>query len=162
LKTWTEADDERLADVRHARQNGVALLEPDPVTGLGVPGAYVRDWARGNWSGSAEGQQRSARGGVCLQTTPAGRFLIYSYFSSATASAMADVFAAYGCSYGMLLDMNALEHTYLAVLTPGGDPRVVHHLVRGMEVLDRTWRGSTYARFVDCPDNRDFFYLVRR
>lgn len=162
LRTWTEADSARVGQVRHARQNGVAVLETDPVTGVHRPGALVRDWAQGNWSGSVEGDQRTVRGGVCVQDSPAGRYLLYSYFSSATPSAMADVYAAYGCSYAMHLDMNALEHTYLAVHTDDAAGLGVHHLVSGMEVLDRAGDDGTYARFVGYADNRDFFYLLRR
>ncbi len=162
LRTWTEADDARLASVKHARQNGVPLLEPDPETGLARPGELVRDWGKGNWSGSVEGEQRTIRGGVCIQESAAGRFLLYSYFSTATPSSMAQVYDAYGCSYAMHLDMNALEHTYLAVHTQGGDGLTVNHLVRGMEVLDRESKGGTYARFVGYGDNRDFFYLLRK
>ena len=162
LRTWTVADAARLPQVRHARQNGVALLETDPVTGLVRPGALVRDWARGNWSGSVEGEQRSVRSGVCIQDTPAGRYLMYSYFSSATPSAMANVYAAYGCSYAMLLDMNALEHTYLAVHDVEEGQFTVHHLVSGMDVLDQKRSSGVYARFVGYADNRDFFTVLRK
>ena len=162
LRTWTEADNARLWQVRHARQNGVPVLETDPASGLGRPGAWVRDWARGNWSGSVSGEQRTVRGGVCIQDSPAGRYLLYSYFSSATPSAMAGVFSAYGCSYAMLLDMNALEHTYLAVHQVEAGEYTVHQLVAGMEVLDQEKHGDLYARFVGYADNRDFFYVMRR
>ena len=148
--------------MRHARQNGVAVLETDPVTGVHRPGALVRDWAQGNWSGSVEGDQRTVRGGVCVQDSPAGRYLLYSYFSSATPSGMADVFMAYGCTYGMLLDMNALEHTYLALDVIEDGALTVHHLVKGMEVLDRVKAGQIYPRFVGAADSRDFFYLLRK
>ena len=44
---------------------------------------------------------------------------------------MTRVFQAYGCRYAMHLDMNALEHTYLA-LYPHRDGRiVVQHLIEG-------------------------------
>jgi hypothetical protein len=162
LRTWTAADAARLPQVRHARQNGVPIIEADPVTGRARPGALVRDWARGNWSGSVEGDQRSVRSGVCIQNTPAGRYLIYSYFSSATPSAMADVYAAYGCSYAMLLDMNALEHTYLAIHDVEGGQFTVHHLISGMDVLDQKRQAGVYARFVGYADNRDFFTLLRK
>lgn len=161
LRTWTEADDARIGEVRHARQNGVPVLEPDPITGIGVPGAAVIG-AGGNWSGSAGGNQRTVRGGLCLQESAAGRFLVYSQFSNATPSAMADVYAAYGCSYAMLVDMNAAEHTYLAVRTEEDDGVGLRHLVTGMEVLDWRRRGDIYPRFAGYPDNRDFFYVLRR
>lgn len=162
LRTWSAADDVRLSEVRHARQNGVPVLETDPATGQAVAGALVTNWNAGNWSGSAEGKLRSVRGGLCLQESPAGRFLVYSYFSSATPSAMADVYAAYQCTYGMLLDMNALEHTYLAAYIAKDGDLAVRPLVRGMEVLDREKGSGVYPRFVGYADNRDFFYVLRK
>jgi hypothetical protein len=62
----------------------------------------------------------------------------------------------------MLLDMNALEHTYLAVYVRQGDQIVVQHLIRGMEEVDKSADGQTVPRFIGFPDNRDFFYLVLR
>ena len=64
--------------------------------------------------------------------------------------------------YAMLLDMNALEHTYLSLLTPRSDGIGVEHLISGMEVLDKTQGGRTLPRFVAFADNRDFFYLTRK
>ncbi len=162
LKTWSESDDRRLGDVRHARQNGVPIIERDPDTGAGRPGALVRKWGEGNWSGSQDQKFRTLRAGLCLQESAAGRFLIYGYFSSVTTSAMARVFQAYGCGYAMLLDMNALEHTYLAVYQTRNGKREVHHLDRGMSVLDLTYEGAVVPRFLAYPDNRDFFYVSRK
>ena len=64
---------------------------------------------------------RTLRAGACLQETAGRGFLIYGYFSTATPSAMARVFQAYGCRYAMQLDINALEHTYLALYLRQGD-----------------------------------------
>ena len=75
---------------------------------------------------------------------------------------MAQVFQAYGCQYAMLLDMNALEHTYLAVYGRRGDKVIVEHLIAGMAEVDKTAGGQMIPRFIGFPDNRDFFYLVRR
>jgi hypothetical protein len=162
MKTWSDADAADLWRVRHARQNGPPVLAPDPVTGEVLPGELVDSWARGNWSGSVTGDQRSVRSGLCLQESDGRRFLVYSYFSGATPSAMADTDAAYGCSYGILLDMNALEHTYLAIDVVEGGQLHVEHLVTGMEVLDKTKRGKTWPRFTGYADNRDFFYVTRK
>jgi hypothetical protein len=162
LKTWTAADDVRLGEVRYARQNGVPLVERDVETGELRPGALVRNWSEGNWSGSQDRRFRTLRAGLCLQTGAAGRFLIYGYFSSVTSSAMARVFQAYGCDYAMLLDMNALEHTYFVVYDGLGDRRLVHHLDRGMAVLDQSFQGVVVPRFLSYPDNRDFFYVLRK
>jgi len=162
MGTWSEADDRLLPRVRHARQNGVPLVEPDPATGAPAPGALVARWGPGNWSGSADGELRTLRAGACLQEAAGRRFLIYGWFSTATPSAMARVFQAYGCRYAMQLDINALEHTYLAVYLRQGDEIVVQHLIRGMEEVDKSADGQMIPRFIGFPDNRDFFYLVRR
>jgi hypothetical protein len=162
LKTWTPGDDPLVPHLRYARQNGVPLIEYDAERRLGVPGELVNLWGPGNWSGSAEEVLRTLRAGVCLQESEQGRFLIYGYFSAATPSAMARVFQGYHCRYAMHLDMNALEHTYLALYVRRGGERLVEHLIRGMEEVDRT-SGSEFApRFLSFPDDRDFFYLTRR
>jgi hypothetical protein len=161
MKTWSEEDDRRLAEIGFARQNGVPLIEPDAATGKPVPGALVARWGPGNWSGSAAGELRTLRAGACLQDTGERRFLVYGYFSTATPSAMAQVFQAYGCSYAMLLDMNALEHTYLALYTRQGDQLAVQHLITGMSEVDKEADGQLIPRFIGFPDNRDFFYVLR-
>jgi hypothetical protein len=162
IATWQERDPASLWNVRHARQNGVAILEPDPQTRAPRPSALVRNWGRGNWSGSKDNRLRSLRAGVCLQEPEGRRFLIYGYFSTATPSAMARVFQAYGCRYAMHLDMNALEHTYLAVYRLRNGTFATQHLVEGMSVLDKPVKEQELPRFVAYADNRDFFYLVRR
>lgn len=163
MKTWTEADNGLLPNIRYARQNGVPILETDPATGLGVPGKYVTQWIPGNWSGSAEAQLRTLRAGVCMKVTPTTRYLIYGYFSTATPSAMARTFEAYGCAYAMQLDMNALEHTYLALYVHHGRAVQVEHLIPGMAAVDRKGRGGALLpRFIAFPDNRDLFYLTRK
>jgi hypothetical protein len=75
---------------------------------------------------------------------------------------MARVFQAYGCRYAMLLDMNALEHTYLALYARQDGKIAVQHLILGMEEVDKSTNGAMVPRFIGFPDNRDFFYLVRR
>jgi hypothetical protein len=75
---------------------------------------------------------------------------------------MAVVLAAYGCQYAMHLDMNAPEHTYLALYKAGGGKLDVEHLVREMSVLDKTSDGTTVPRFLGYADNRDFFYIMRK
>jgi hypothetical protein len=162
LETWSAAGEARLPQIRSARQNGVPLIEFDRAQGRGVPGALVDNWGAGNWSGSAKGDLRTLRAGLCLQASEAGRFLVYGYFSDATPSAMARVFQAYRCQYALHLDMNALEHTYLALYVSRGRQRLVQHLIQGMDVLDQG-TGKSYApRFIGFPDNRDFFFLTRR
>ena len=162
LKTWTDEDNANLPRIRYARQNGVPILERDASTGLGKPGSQVRDWGGGNWSGSAAKKLRTLRAGLCMQENQGRQYLIYGYFSTATPSAMARVFQAAGCSYAMQLDMNALEHTYMAIYRPQGATLLTEHLIDGMGAVDGSKDGQTLPRFVSVADNRDFFYLLRR
>ncbi|MGE0173568.1 MAG: hypothetical protein AB7T49_12295 [Oligoflexales bacterium] len=162
MKTWKAEDNVMLPDIKFARQNGVPILETDPTTNLPKPGDLVSNWTLGNWSGSQEMKFRTLRAGLCLATKGESQFLIYAYFSSATPVAMAKVFAAYGCQYAMHLDMNALEHTYLAIYLPNSHGELFpYHLITGMAVLDQRLKGNI-PRFVGYPDNRDFFYLTTK
>ncbi|MDJ0822182.1 MAG: hypothetical protein QNJ09_10300 [Paracoccaceae bacterium] len=163
MKTWTEADNALLPQIRFARQNGVPLLETDPETGLGVPGDRVTRWGPGNWSGSAKAELRTLRAGGCMVEDDGTQYLLYGYFSTATPSAMARTFQAYGCRYAMLLDMNALEHTYLALYVPRAGKVHVQHMVPGMGLIDKKIPGGeVLPRFIGYPDNRDLFYLTRK
>lgn len=162
LKTWTTQDDADLPRIRFARQNGVAILERDAGSQRSVPGAQVRNWGAGNWSGSVDKKLRTLRAGLCLQESQGRPFLVYGYFSSATPSAMARVFQACSCRYAMLLDMNALEHTYMAVYRTQGARLLTEHLIDGMGDVDTSRDGQLLPRFVSVADNRDFFYLLRR
>lgn len=163
MKTWTAADDSLLPHIRFARQNGVPLLERNPAGGTGLPGALVPYRLEGNWSGSADNRLRTLRAGACMIDHGDKRYLVYAFFSTATPSAMARTFESYGCTYAMLLDMNALEHTYFAVYDRQSGSERIEHLVPGMQVVDRKdGKGHRMARFVDYPDNRDFFYMLRR
>ncbi len=163
MKTWQPQDDARwLAQIRHARQNGVALVEPAADGGPPRFGALVERWGAGNWSGSADEHQRTLRAGACWLEQAGRQFLIYGYFSTATPLAMAHVFQAYGCQYAMHLDMNALEHTYLALYPRLDSRRAVKHLVPGMSVLDKGSGDALLPRFIGFADDRDFFYLLRR
>jgi hypothetical protein len=161
MKTWTDADDQLLKRVRHARQNGVPVIEFDPACKTGVPGPLVNRWGAGNWSGSENMKLRTMRSGLALAQNHGQRFLIYAVFSDATPSAMARIFQAYRCDYAMLLDMNALEHTYLALYRRSGSQLFVDHLVKGMSVLEKSASGEIVPRFLGYADNRDFFYMVR-
>jgi hypothetical protein len=162
MKTWATGDDPILPRIRHARQNGVPLIEAASAQGVGVPGPLVAQWGAGNWSGSEEQKLRTVRAGLCMQFTPTHRFLIFGYFSTATPSAMARVFQAYSCQYAMHLDMNALEHTYMALYTRKDGRLLVQHLIEGMGQVDRKGGSQLAPRFLGFPDDRDFFYLVRR
>jgi hypothetical protein len=162
MKSWMPGDETSLASIRYARQNGVPLIESDPAHGRAEPGALVNLWGPGNWSGSASEVLRTLRAGACVEETGSRRFLLYGYFSAATPSAMARVFQAYQCRYAMQLDINALEHTYLALYVHRDRERLVEHLVQGMEQCDSRTREGLAPRFLGAPDDRDFFYLTRR
>jgi hypothetical protein len=162
LKTWTQADNGYLNQVRHARQNGVPLVEWDSTTQHAVPSRFVSQWGPGNWSGSEDEKLRTIRGGLAIQERQGKRFFIYGVFSSATPSSMARIFQAYQCKYAMLLDMNALEHTYLAYYRKIGAEMKIDHLLKGMSQLDHAQAGRVIPRFLGYPDNRDFFYVMHR
>ncbi len=162
MKTWEEGDNALLSRIKYARQNGVPLVEFDQASQTTVPGALVNRWGPGNWSGSEDMKLRTIRAGVALQKRGNKTFLIYAVFSDATPSAMARIFQAYQCQYAFLLDMNALEHTYLAVYRRSGSDLSIDHLLRGMSVVDKSVSGKSVPRFLAYPDNRDFFYITRR
>jgi hypothetical protein len=161
MATWRAEDSARVGTLRHARQNGMPLVEPGP-NGKPMAGRTVTQWGVGNWSGSADEQLRTLRAGACIVADAGRRFLVYGYFSSATPRTMAGAFLAYGCTYAMHLDMNALEHTYLALYPRSGAQLGVEHLVPGMAVLDKRVGSTLMPRFLSFPDDRDFFYLTRQ
>ena len=162
MKSWETQDDHLLARIRYARQNGVSLVEFDDGAHSSVPGRLVNQWGPGNWSGSEEMKLRTLRAGLALQSSANKHFLIYAVFSDATPSAMARVFQAYRCRYGMHLDMNALEHSYFALYRRTGSQLFVNYLIDGMSEVDKTATGETVPRFLGYPDNRDFFFVTRR
>jgi hypothetical protein len=75
---------------------------------------------------------------------------------------MAVTFSALGCRHALNLDMNAPEHTYMALYARKGDQMEVRHLVRAMASVDRNIKGRLVPRFIAYPDNRDLFYMVRK
>jgi len=162
MKTWDAQDDGILPKIKHARQNGVPVVEFDEKSQATVPGRLVNKWGPGNWSGSEEMKLRTIRAGAALQSNGRKRFVIYAVFSDATPSAMARVFQAYRCRYAMHLDMNALEHTYLALYRRAGPQLFVDYLLSGMSEVDKMDSRGQVPRFLGYPDNRDFFYVVRR
>jgi hypothetical protein len=162
MKTWEAQDNGLLASMRHARQNGVPLVEFDERTQSTVPGSWVNQWGAGNWSGSEDQKLRTMRAATALQSNANKRFLIFAVFSDATPSAMARVFQAYRCRYAMHLDMNALEHSYFALYRRVGSQLLVEYLIDGMSEVDKMDSGATVPRFLGYPDNRDFFYVTRR
>jgi len=162
MKSWDVQDERILGRIKYARQNGVPLVEFDERSQSTVPGQFVNKWGPGNWSGSEDMKLRTIRGGAALQWNGKKRFLIYAVFSDATPSAMARVFQAYRCRYGMHLDMNALEHTYFAIYRRAGSQFFVDYLITGMSEVDKTNSGGEVPRFLGYADNRDFFFVMRR
>ena len=162
MKTWSASDDSYLARIAYARQNGVPIIELDPAAQKSAPGRLVGLFEEGNWAVSKDLKLRTLRAGAALQAADGRLFLIYGYFSTATPAAMARVFQAYGCRYAMQLDMNALEHTYLAVYQREGSRLLVEHLIQGMSVLDQSVKGNYIPRFLGYADDRDFFYVMQR
>lgn len=162
MREWTEADDALLPTITFARQNGVPLVVTDEKVGTPAPGAFVNNWGLGNWSGSASGALRSIRSGVCLREAQGKRYLMYGWFQAVTPPSMARVFQAYGCKFAMHLDMNALEHTYLALYGKSGRNMSTDHLIAGMEAVDIKVNNKRLPRFLGFSDDRDFFYLMPR
>jgi hypothetical protein len=162
MKTWEAADSALLPRIRHARQNGVPLVEFDERSQSTVPGRWVNQWGPGNWSGSEDMKLRTLRAAAALQWNGRKQFLIYAVFSDATPSAMARVFQAYRSRYALHLDMNALEHSYLALYHRTESQLFVEYLIEGMREVDETTSGGTVPRFLGYPDNRDFFFVTRR
>ena len=163
MKTWSSQDNNLLPGIRYARQNGVPIIDGiDPASHMSVPGRFVNRWGPGNWSGSADEKLQTMRAAAALQESKRGRFLMYAFFWSATPSVMARVFQAYHCTYAMLLDMNALVHTYAAVYKREGTALHVQHLIRRMNESDIKADGRYIPRFLGFADDRDFFYLTRK
>ena len=163
MKAWTEKDTNLLPKIRYARQNGVPIIGGfDETRRMSVPGEFVNRWGPGNWSGSADEKLQTMRAGAALQEAGGKRFLIYAFFWSATPSLMARVFQAYQCRHAMLLDMNAIVHTYIAIYKRRDSNLYVQHLIQRMNEADVTVKGRYVPRFLGFPDDRDFFYLTRR
>ena len=163
MATWSTEANKLLPRIVDARQNGVPLIERfDEARRISVPGALVARWGPGNWSGSTDEKLQTMRGGIALQEQRGRRFLIYAFFWSVTPSAMTRVFQAYQCRYAMLIDMNALVHTYLAVYRREGPRLYVQHLIKGMRESDLLAKGQYMPRFLGFADDRDFFSLTRK
>jgi hypothetical protein len=137
-------------------------VESDAQTHTTIAGRLVNRWGPGNWSGSQDMKLRTIRAAAAIQVNGERRYLVYAVFSSATPSAMARVFQAYRCRYAMQLDMNALEHTYLAILRREASGIKLEYLIKGMSQVDTMFKGRVVPRFIGVPDNRDFFYVMRR
>jgi hypothetical protein len=161
MKVWEKGDEEKLPRIRHLRQNGVPLIHPDE-TGQGIPGVWVKHWGAGNWSGSADKKLRTPRGGACLLEQGDKRYLVYSYFSGATPSAMARTFQAYGCKVAIHLDLNSPGQAYASLFRPtdGGKAIDMELLVRNMNQY--MGDNGKLPRYLIKPDYKDFFYIFKK
>ena len=167
IKTWNASDNAKLSEIRYARQNGVPLIEPDPIRPeRGIPGLYVRDWGKGNWSGNIRSQLRTARSGACISEQKGHRFLIFGYFSSVNPDAMARVFQAYHCQSAIHLDMNSPGQAYLGLLKLSNGQSLVENPVREMKAVNTTLKYGNklleMPRYVGSPDNSDFFFIMKK
>lgn len=161
-RVWSEADTLAVAKFKHARQNGMPLIEPDEKTGEPTPGKLVTQHMVGNWGDSSAGDPRSIRAGSCFQETPAGRFLIFGMFPVARPSVLVRVFQAFGCKFAMNMDMNAPMHTYAAVYGKRGKSVSAEHIYKPMATVDRIVGKWVLPRFLGFNDDRDFFYVTRK
>jgi hypothetical protein len=98
------------------------------------------------------------RAGVCVLPADGTSYLVYGVFSAATPHAMATAFRAFGCSDAALLDMNAPVLVYGAVYHAEEGRVMAEHLTRPMAAGD----DGNKLKFIDEPDSRDFFYLIKR
>jgi hypothetical protein len=134
-----------------ARQTGFPLVES------GEEGAHVGDYS-GNWSGSNDKQLLTMRASACVIPGNGTSWLVYGVFTSATPKQMATTLKALGCKDAGLLDMNSPVLVYGAIYGHDQGRLLPEHLMRSMGSGDDGGR----LKFVDEPDSRDFFYLVKR
>lgn len=150
---------------RLAAEPDICAPKRVPLIEDGVPGSWVTP-SGGQLVGRCGGDVANLARGACMRTVEERQFLIYAYFSTVTPSAMARTFQAYQCDYAMLLDMNSQEPTHMVRYAHNGDPDddgaaiEFQHLVAG--ITDADPDNGRIARFISAPDNRDFFYILRR
>lgn len=172
IKTWTEADNQlaNLAQLRHARQNGLPLVDGIGPNGIPVPGPVLTGALparlEGAWSGSASNSFDTPRAGACISEQNGKRFLIYGYFSLGRPSAMARVFQAQGCRNGIHLDMNSASQGYLGLLVGSGATLRTENPEPSMSGANQTLsvggRNVTVPRYVGRADEVDFFYFLAK
>ena len=143
MKTWTEADNRLLAQDQACppeRRAADRIRQGSRGPAPGRSGQPVGTGQLVRFGGREAAHDAGRRGR--RRTNHGKRFLIYAVFSDATPSAMARIFQAYRCDYAMLLDMNALEHTYLALYRRSGSQMFVDHLLKGMSEVDKSAGGE--------------------
>lgn len=157
MKTWQPADAERMHLMKDIRQNGVPLIE------AGEPSAFVNQWGPGNWSGSAEAVLKTPRTSACLYEDGRKKYLIVSYFSTHTPSAMARVLQSYGCAYAIHLDMNHPKFAYAALFKQSPDGAFdIEHLHQSMSGEDVKANNVEAPRSILTPTYKDFFTIFKR
>ncbi len=157
IKTWTKEDNENLHLVRDARQNGVPVIEN------GEPSPLVRQWVPGNWFGSAKGELKTLRTSACILNKDGKRYLMVSFFASHTPNSVARVMQSYGCNYAMQFDINGLMLTYAAFFQrndKGGFD--IEHLYSPMRTEDVKANGLRAPRSIVTPNNKDYFYVIKK
>jgi hypothetical protein len=158
--TWPEDGAGLMPQLSDARQNCVSIVEGVDQNGISIPNALVNDWGAGSWSGDQNGDVVTLRAGIAVQEYKGSRFLIFAYFTGATPNAMARVFQAYQCRYGMLLDMNTPNYCYAALYNRDAEGKV-----SGAEYLHKDMASGNgndgSLKFLQKNDTRDFFYVLR-
>ena len=169
FKTWQDSDNAApsLATIRHARQNGVPLIDGIDGKGISIPGQYVsiaRTGRAGAWSGSASGETRSPRSAMCISTQNGRQYLIYGYFSSAKPTAIVRVFQSQHCDYAMHLDMNSPQQAYFGLVTSNGGSFDTENPAPGMSNVTGSFQGkkAELPRYVGQPDKSDAFYFLAK
>ena len=168
MGSWTAKMNEPdfLKTVRFARQNGLPIIEGLDDQGRSVPGAYVNKQSQGNWSeddpitvrGVKIYEPRQIRAGLCWQADSNRNNLIFAYFTKASPSSMATVFAAYRCNYALLLDMNSSEAGFLATYERDTEGKITaYHINKDTAKHDDPVKG---LRFLERNNLRDFFYVL--
>lgn len=157
MKTWQPSDADSLHLMKDVRQNGVPLIE------AGEPSVFVNQWGPGNWSGSAEAVLKTPRTSACLYEEGRKKYLIVSYFSTHTPSAMARVLQSYGCTYAIHLDMNHPKFAYAALFNQKADGAFdIEHLHQSMAGEDVRANNVEAPRSILTPTYKDFFTIFKR
>ena len=160
LFTWPEDGSGLLAQLAHARQNCISIVEGIDSNGISIPNVFVNDWNAGSWSGDQNGNLVTLRAGLAVQHAKGNRFLLFAYFTSATSNAMARVFQAYQCRYGMLLDMNTPNFCYAVLYKHGADGAVTDAECLHKDMASGNGSDGS-LKFIRKNDTRDFFYVLR-
>lgn len=169
IKKWTDADNARLGQYLHVRQNGVPVVDGIDARGDSIPGPFMRVNNRfsGAWSGAlAENGFYTQRAAACMYEESGRKFLIYAYSPSTIPGTIARVFQSLRCRGGIHLDMNNPEWSYLGVVGESGGRLRTENPGAGMSGANRSVQtpqgASTLPKFTTGSDVADFFYFVSK